>query len=395
MKIEMGESLGASWLKHVKKCESVQLNWKPTPTVKWMHLDEINAILDELRSDFGEDAVDILGNGGASQLVRQTECDVLGLKISSASEVEVRALEVAIHLKGAGLHYSGFKHGNTNRVNVSDDKVPAKLLGIAMALYSSMGLKKGELCFASPIVGTAIADNITERLALIENLLRRHGFEFKFKLYANEEFHQEIVRRVVALVNDVSDTNELFLRALQLYLACEGRWGNTLPDDDNNSPPPTAGGPQVPPSDRGPQGSVPTGSSQGNVPASPHQGNAPVNDFRRRLYDVVVNGEVYHSQAPMGETAYAAVRAYCEQNPTVGIQELRQAFPRSAHGTIEIILPESEVTCSRHYYRSTITLADGVEACVCNQWCRQGVHENWQRFCDHVQQYGITIVQHM
>ncbi len=29
MKIEIGESLMLSWLRHVKKCQLVQLNWKP------------------------------------------------------------------------------------------------------------------------------------------------------------------------------------------------------------------------------------------------------------------------------------------------------------------------------------------------------------------------------
>lgn len=30
MKIEMGESCVYSWLKHVKDCRIVQLNWKPS-----------------------------------------------------------------------------------------------------------------------------------------------------------------------------------------------------------------------------------------------------------------------------------------------------------------------------------------------------------------------------
>ena len=30
MKIEMGESLFYSWLRHVKECQIVQTNWKPS-----------------------------------------------------------------------------------------------------------------------------------------------------------------------------------------------------------------------------------------------------------------------------------------------------------------------------------------------------------------------------
>lgn len=38
MKIEMGESLFYSWLRHVKECQVVQTNWKPSPS--WQLRDE-------------------------------------------------------------------------------------------------------------------------------------------------------------------------------------------------------------------------------------------------------------------------------------------------------------------------------------------------------------------
>lgn len=38
MKIEIGESLMISWLRHIKECQIAQTNWKPSP--KW----EINDI---------------------------------------------------------------------------------------------------------------------------------------------------------------------------------------------------------------------------------------------------------------------------------------------------------------------------------------------------------------
>ena len=42
MKIEIGESLIASWLKHIEKCQVVQLNWKPS-TSFWQ-IDNYNEI---------------------------------------------------------------------------------------------------------------------------------------------------------------------------------------------------------------------------------------------------------------------------------------------------------------------------------------------------------------
>jgi hypothetical protein len=41
MKIEMGESLILSWLKHVKNCQIVQINWKPF-TKAWNTYNDIN-----------------------------------------------------------------------------------------------------------------------------------------------------------------------------------------------------------------------------------------------------------------------------------------------------------------------------------------------------------------
>lgn len=39
MKIEIGESLALSWLRHVKNCQVVQLNWKPS-TSSWERYNE-------------------------------------------------------------------------------------------------------------------------------------------------------------------------------------------------------------------------------------------------------------------------------------------------------------------------------------------------------------------
>ena len=44
MKIEMGESLFYSWLRHVKDCQIVQNNWKPSPQWNLLHADELEAL---------------------------------------------------------------------------------------------------------------------------------------------------------------------------------------------------------------------------------------------------------------------------------------------------------------------------------------------------------------
>ena len=49
---EIGESLGESWLRHVQNCTIVQCNWKASPQIPWLHLEEIDMLLNELRLEF-------------------------------------------------------------------------------------------------------------------------------------------------------------------------------------------------------------------------------------------------------------------------------------------------------------------------------------------------------
>ena len=52
MKIEMGESLFYSWLRHVKECQIVQTNWKVSPQWDFKNAEEIEKLLNELNAYF-------------------------------------------------------------------------------------------------------------------------------------------------------------------------------------------------------------------------------------------------------------------------------------------------------------------------------------------------------
>ncbi len=75
MKIEMGESLVYSWLKHVRRCAFIHANWKAPLENQWRNVEEHADILGELRGLLGDAAIDILGNDNIRQFIRQTECD--------------------------------------------------------------------------------------------------------------------------------------------------------------------------------------------------------------------------------------------------------------------------------------------------------------------------------
>ncbi|MBU8729736.1 hypothetical protein KM915_06665 [Cytobacillus oceanisediminis] len=52
MKLEMGESLMLSWLRHIKHCQSVQLNWKPSNTWNLDNEDTIINIMEAAKIHF-------------------------------------------------------------------------------------------------------------------------------------------------------------------------------------------------------------------------------------------------------------------------------------------------------------------------------------------------------
>ena len=98
VKIEMGESLFYSWLRHVKECQIVQTNW--TTSTKWtlLHEDKLQEVMDVtdryFREKFGYDIYK--KTSSLSQLLRQAECDALGISVRDGSS-DVYAVDVAFH----------------------------------------------------------------------------------------------------------------------------------------------------------------------------------------------------------------------------------------------------------------------------------------------------------
>ena len=104
MKIEMGESLFYSWLRHVKACQIVQTNWKVSPQWPLQHEEELAELLsatDNLFSTkYGYKV--FKKNTSLSQIIQQGECDAVGLSIANG-RVSTYAVDVAFH--EAGLNY--------------------------------------------------------------------------------------------------------------------------------------------------------------------------------------------------------------------------------------------------------------------------------------------------
>ena len=69
MKIEMGESLMQSWLKHAKECKIIQLNWKPS--ANWTAYNEQS--IEELYKRISTHFPVFKNNTNYEQVIKQAE----------------------------------------------------------------------------------------------------------------------------------------------------------------------------------------------------------------------------------------------------------------------------------------------------------------------------------
>jgi hypothetical protein len=210
MKIEMGESLMLSWLKHIKKCQTAQLNWKAS-THSWdLHNEEtIKKIFMATKKFYTEKQnLNIYKNTSShSQLLQQGEIDVLGLEIKNGSLANIYGVDVAFH--EAGLNY-----GSTT---ASIERVIKKMIRTALLLYGYFNVSKGTILFASPKINTVLYEPLKMQIDVLNKIFRVFKLEFEFILYANQEFKTKVFEPVITLSKSVADTSELFLRSSQMY----------------------------------------------------------------------------------------------------------------------------------------------------------------------------------
>ena len=208
MKIEMGESLFYSWLRHVKECQIVQTNWKVSSQWNLKHESELQEILDYQTNHFEK----LRGykifkhNSSLSQIIQQAECDAVGIAIQDEGPYYY-AVDVAFH--EAGLCY-----GSKDETVM---KVIAKCVRTAICLYGYFDTKCADVIFASPKINPAIMQVLTPCLDEINNTFIDLGFNFHFRLIANAEFNSSVLQPILMASNGIADTSELFVRSYQMY----------------------------------------------------------------------------------------------------------------------------------------------------------------------------------
>ena len=227
MKLEMGESLFFSWLRHVKSCQVVQLNWKPS-TGTWDRLTEGEESMEALMvetSRFFQDkySANLFGNNSFEQLIRQAEIDVLGLYLGKVDAclqtgLSVYAIDVAFH--ESGLNYGGAEK--------TAARVIKKYIRTAICINLYLDYKSGEIIFASPKIHKSFLAQLNPYIADCQALLDKHGLRFKLRLLANDDFRVTVLDPLLEVTPSIADTSELFVRSIQMYNLFQS--GNVLSD---------------------------------------------------------------------------------------------------------------------------------------------------------------------
>lgn len=208
MKIEMGESLVYSWLRHVKKCQVVQTNWKVSPKWELKHKAELQTLMELTDRHFSEKyGYQIYKkNASLSQIIQQGECDAVGISVQNG-QTKVYAVDVAFH--EAGLNY-----GNRRETVM---KIVAKSVRTAMCIYGFFDTKSAEIVFASPKIYPAVLNDVHPCIADANDLLNQQGFDFNIRVVANNEFNEFMLQPILRISDGVADTSELLMRSYQLF----------------------------------------------------------------------------------------------------------------------------------------------------------------------------------
>jgi hypothetical protein len=204
MKIEIGEFLILSWLRHVRGCVVTQMNWSPSPAWTVARERELRATFEAARS-FADDTIgrSSFGQVDFESFVRHASIDVLGLRVDRDGGTEAIAVDSAIN-------DTELPHGNAEETIV---RLIQRMTRAAFALAAFLEPRQASVVFATPWLATAVRQEVQRHLALLEQRLaqqRGPGMaHLRFRVIADGDFADEIVQPVMEHVGAVADTSGL------------------------------------------------------------------------------------------------------------------------------------------------------------------------------------------
>lgn len=351
MKIEMGESLTYTWLRHVCKCQIVQTNWKVSSKWNFQNKKDLAfEFMKQCNETFKErlDEDIFPQNISFEQVLGQGECDAVGIK-KTEDELVYYGVDVAFHINGLG--YGNYKENAA--------KVIGKCVRTAMCFFCYFGTNKGNVLFLSPKIqpgGIGILDPAIKKL---NELFAENGFLFQTKIYYGDSFNTEIIKPVIEIIDEVHDSSELFLRSLQMLNLFDL---SSIIED--------------------------------NVTRNASFTNATTNLLRPKLSKrYIFGGNVYR----MGRLALEIVKNYVGNNPTITYDELKHVFSQKlVFNGKPIVRRKSELSdaekngqTKRAYTNPNdlITVKDANDVCVSSQWSKEDMPE----FLKTVRKLGFEV----
>jgi hypothetical protein len=205
MKVEMGESLCYSWLRHVKRCQIAQTDWRASPSWRIVNVEELEALERAYDTFYREKyGFDLFRGNSLQQFLVQAKADVLGLSLAEPTQ-SVYAIDVEFHED---------EHGGKE---ATAGGIVKNFIRTMLSLYAYFSLKNGEVIFASPDAKPDVAVTLAPMVRELNEFTAQLGLSFRMRLITGKDFEAEILQPVVDAGDETTDTSELFLHGVQLY----------------------------------------------------------------------------------------------------------------------------------------------------------------------------------
>jgi hypothetical protein len=215
MKIEIGESLILSWLRHVTGCPIAQTNWKPSPAWPIRREAGLAADFERMREITGDRlGFAVFKQSSFQQFMRQAEVDVVGLRFA---DVGLAAIAV-----DSAFHENGVQYGDLRE---TVGRILKKMIRTIFVLEGYFELHQADILFATPKMHNAVHEALQGCWSELQSILADCGSlspqHLKLRMITNGDFVEQIIQPVLDRIDEVADTSELFLRAQQLVRFCE------------------------------------------------------------------------------------------------------------------------------------------------------------------------------
>jgi len=202
LKIEIGENLIYSYLRHVEGCRIAQTNWRTSG--KWAITDydkeQAKFLFNKIKQS--PSFINVFKSNSFEQLIKQAEIDVLGLNVTESS---IFGIDVA-------FHFAGLNYGDPEETALIVMKKIFRTIFVMQSYFKEFN--KFNSYFVTPKTNRATKTPIDNLLKEAKEIINDDSISIEF--ITNEDFYTYIIESLKKFNADENDTAELFSRAIKL-----------------------------------------------------------------------------------------------------------------------------------------------------------------------------------